>query len=697
MSRRGRPRKKTGPSSKRARQEAAEADRQAPNRRGPRAGRQGAESTPTAIVHLGWRRILLLALGAGIWTGLVEEVPILLAPYGHVVVHVGRDSLWMTPLGDVLYFLVAAAVLLGLARRWPGATTRGTVVGVFAGLATLCLGLVAEKIYPLAVLALAIGVGVQVRRMVGGPPRHPRWAVVTAVLGLLAVGGLTARLKWGDWVWRRYWMASLPLPTATAPNVLLLILDTVRGTSLDFIDPTGAGGDFPPVHTPVLDSLAPSSVLFTRAIAPSPWTLPSHASMFTGAWPSTLWGRSRLGAEWMQGLDGRHPTVAEALDRHGYVTGGFVGNIIFASATTGLGRGFLDYQDYPVSLGQTVLSTALGRRIGASSLLRRVTGWRGLINRKDARTVTDEFLGWERRAEREGRPWFAFVNYFDAHEPYFPPDSVKRTMPPGSRWDDYVYFGGLLTGSGALRRDKWAMDPAERRAHAAGYDAGILKIDTQVGRLLRELERRGVLENTVVVIASDHGEQLGEHGLYDHANSLYTQTLHVPLLVMDPRPGRQPRARVGEVVTLRDVGATLLDLAGVNAAQEGIGGRSLARFWTQEDSTGPGPTDVTAPDTIFSSLDRGTDNQPWYPVSWGASMYSLMDSTYHYVRNGDGTEELYDALRDPAEVHDLAGTAESQPVLARFRTMLGALVQTPPPVPTGPVLHAKPPDPGKVR
>jgi arylsulfatase A-like enzyme len=694
MSRRRQPRKSTGSSSKGEPRGAPEAGSRAGDRRSGTTGGEEAGSA-AAVVHLGWRRILLLALVAGIWTGLVEEIPILLAPYGHVVVHVGRDFLWMTPLGDVLYFLAVAAVLLGLSRRWRAASTRGTVVGVFAGLSTLCLGLVVEKIYPLAVLVLAVGVAVQVRRMVGGPPRHPRWAATTAVLGLLVVGGLTARLKWGDWVWRRYWMSSLPLPAANAPNVLLLILDTVRGTSLDFIDPRGAGGDFPPVHTPVLDSLTSSSVLFTRAISASPWTLPSHASMFTGAWPTQLWGENRLGAEWMQGLDTRHPTVAEALDRHGYVTGGFVGNIIFASAATGLGRGFRDYEDYPLTFGQMVLSTALGRRIGASTLLRRVTDWRGLINRKDARTVTDEFLAWERRTEREGRPWFAFVNYFDAHEPYFPPDSVKRAMPPGSRWNDYVYFGGLLTGSGALRRDKWEMDPAERRAHAAGYDAGILKIDVQIGRLLGELEHRGVLENTVVVIASDHGEQLGEHGLYDHANSLYTQTLHVPLVIMDPRPGRQPAARVDEVVSLRDVGATLLDLAGVHAAQEGIGGRSLARFWAPGDSVGVG--DVASPDTIFSTLSRGTDNQPWYPVSWGPSMYSLMDSTYHYVRNGDGTEELYDALRDPAEAHDLAGADGSEPILIRFRAMLGSLAPTTPPVPAGSVTHAKPPAPGKVR
>lgn len=695
MSRRRKPRDASGPSPRGAARRSSGSGVAGGKKGAPRA--EEAARIPTGPVHLGWRRILLMAATAGIWVGLIEEIPDLLAPYGHVAVRVSREFMWMTPLGDVLYFLVVAAILLALGRRWPGATTRGTVVGVFGGLAALCLGLVPEKLYPGAVLVLAIGVGVQLRRMTARPARHPRLLPTTALLGLLAVGGFTARVKWGDWVWNRYWMSSLPIASAGAPNVLLLILDTVRGTSLDFLDPTGAGGDFPPVHTPVLDSLAANSVLFTRAIAASPWTLPSHASMFTGAWPSRLWGQNRMGAEWLQGLDRRHPVVAEALDRSGYLTGGFVGNITFTSRPTGLARGFLDYVDYPVSLGQTILSTALGRRVAASNVLRHVLGWHGLLNRKSARRVTDEFLRWERRNAGGGHPWFAFVNYFDAHEPYFPPDSVKRSMPPGSDWDDYVYFGGLLTGSGALRNEKWKMDPAERRAHAAGYDAAILYLDEQVGRLLGELRARGALDNTVVVIAGDHGEQLGEHHLYDHANSLYMQTLHVPLLIIDPRPGRQPRARVSEVVSLRDVGATILDLAGVDARRQGIEGRSLARFWSHGDSAAPAGTTASAPDTILSTLSRGSDNQPWYPVNWGANMYSLVDSAHHYIRNGDGTEELYDARRDPAELHNLADAPESAPVLEVFRSTLSALISGVPPVAEQPVEHPGPPGEGQGR
>jgi arylsulfatase A-like enzyme len=660
--------------------------------RAPRPGRphatgeEASGAAPGPVGPLGWRRVLLLALAAGVWTGLLEEIPILVAPYGHVVVRLGRDFVWMTPLGDVLSFLAAATLLLALGRRWPRATARPAVVGTFAGLCTLSLGLVPERLYPAAVLVLAVGVGVQAHRMTRGPARRPRLAPRLALGGVLLVALLTARMEWGRWVWRKYWMSSLPVPTAAAPNVLLLILDTVRGASLDFLDHPATASDVPPVHTPVLDSLAGESVVFTRAIAPSPWTLPSHASMFTGAWPTSLWGRSRLGAEWMQGLGPAHPVVAEALARHGYLTGGFVGNLTFTSAGTGLDRGFLEYEDYPVSLGQTVLSTALGRRLAGSTWLRSVTGWHELLDRKDAREVADEFLGWQASDAAEGRPWFAFVNFFDAHEPYFPPDSVKRAMPRGSHWDDFVHFAGLLTGSGALRREKWAMDPAERAAHAAGYNAGILRIDTEIGRMLTALERRGALENTVVLIASDHGEQLGEHDLYDHNNSLYMQALHVPLIVHDPRAPAAV-ARVGRVVSLRDVGATLLTLAGIDPAREGIGGRSLSRYWAGADSGRA----AAGADTAFASLSRGSDNRPWYPVSWGPSMYSLVDSSYHYVLNGDGSEELYDTHWDPAERRNLVGGGAAKGVVDGFRRTLGSLVSGLPAFQEGPVAHPGPP------
>jgi len=159
------------------------------------------------------------------------------------------------------------------------------------------------------------------------------------------------------------------------------------------------------------------------------------------------------------------------------------------------------------------------------------------------------------------------------------------------------------------------MTPLEASVHAASYHAAVQRVDGEVGRLLKELAARGVLDNTIVIIAADHGEQLGEHGLFEHQNSLYRTTLHVPLLIRGPSPPIGG-VRIATTVSLRDMGATILDLAGLDVARSGLGGNSLARFWRDsavpEDPGGlktagiadtPATADVPpAPDTVFSVL-----------------------------------------------------------------------------------------------
>ena len=323
-------------------------------------------------------------------------------------------------------------------------------------------------------------------------------------------------------------------------------------------------------------------------------------------------------------------------------------------------RGFLDYEDYPVSLGQAVLSCGLGRRIAGYSGLRRPLGWHELLNRKTAADVGEAFLTWE--ARHGERPFFAFLNFFDAHEPHFPPDSVVRALPPDSVHEDYDHYAGLLTGNLASRVDKWAMTGPDRTAFAAGYNEAILRIDREIGRILSELERRGVLDNTVVIVVGDHGEQLGEHGLYNHDNSLYLTTLHVPLIVYDPRDARA--ARVDDVVSLRDLAPTMLDLAGLDPAVAGVGGTSLRPYLS-------GTSSSRTPAAALSTLTRGSGDdqycracETWYPITRGEAMYSLVDTAYHYVLNGDGSEELFDLRWDPGERTNLAGDSTFAPVVA---------------------------------
>ncbi|MCJ7628089.1 MAG: sulfatase [Longimicrobiales bacterium] len=612
-------------------------------------------------------RLLLTALGFALWTGLAEQVPIAVARFGGVFVRVSPDLIWMAPVADAMFFGLVALVLLALRLVWSGAASRPVALGTFAGSSTLALGLLLERLYPAAVLLLAIGVGAQVARKARAKPRRPGLLPSATAAAALLILALTALGKFSVHFERQRIMATLPEAPPEAPNVLLLILDTVRGASLDFLAGSGPASLWGPVRAPTLDSLVLSSVVFEEAIAPSSWTTPSHASMFTGQWPT------RLSANWGRPLDAEFPTVANVMAGHGYLTVGVVGNLLYASRETGLSRGFLYYEDYSVSLGQTLLSCAMGRRLLGNSGLRRLVGYEELPNRFTAAEVTDEFLDWQ--THHGDRPFFGFVNYFDAHEPYFPPDSVRLQLPPGTRWNDFSYYTGLLTGVHARRNDKWEMTQTEAWVHANAYHAAILRADLEVGRLLMELGRRGVLENTVLIIASDHGEQLGEHGLFEHQNSLYRTAIHVPLLIHAPNDIERA-VRIGEPVSLRDIGATVLDLAGLSVPASGIGGRSLSRFWRQAEDFEP--ASAAGADTVFSVLNPLYEGQSRLPRTQVPVMYSLSDSAHHYILNVDGSEELYAVKEDPGELRNLTETPDFQSVLAAFRAMMtGVLGEMP--------------------
>jgi len=194
------------------------------------------------------------------------------------------------------------------------------------------------------------------------------------------------------------------------------------------------------------------------------------------------------------------------------------------------------------------------------------------------------------------------------------------------------------------------------------YDGGIAYLDHQIDSLLTQLESRGLLRNTIVVITSDHGEHFGEHGLIQHGNSLFLPLLHVPLAIH--APGRTPAGmRVPIPASLRDLAATILDLAG--APNPGLPGRSLMAYVQP-------PFDPGRRDTLFAAVDyhRLLPKWPPSPVLKG-DMRSVVLDSLHYIRNGDGTEELYHLGQDSRETRNLAGAVEYRAELERHRGALG--------------------------
>jgi arylsulfatase A-like enzyme len=439
---------------------------------------------------------------------------------------------------------------------------------------------------------------------------------------------------------------------AGAPNVLLLILDTVRAADLSlygYARPT----------TPELERFAQRGTVFDHAFSAAPWTTPSHASIFTGRWvPET-------GVKWAQRLDSRWPTLAEELRHRGYATAAFIANGPCAGWQTGLARGFEHFDDYPVSVRVAAEATAFGhtlyqpiRGLLAPVLNRTPVLWRLRLppwhRNPSAEEITGAFLAWLDRSPRE--PFFAFLNFMDAHRWYTAaPDSFLtrfrstaiRPLSP-ERWAD---------------SPKLPLTPEDMRPELDTYDGSIAYLDFQLGRFFRELERRGLLDNTLVVVAADHGNEFAEHGLTDHGNSLYRLALEVPLILRFP--GHVPEGRrISEPVSLRNLAATVIDLLPTDRASP-FPGRSLARLWS-----GGGGT----PDTISASGDQDHTAPDWYPNSRGPLNSIAFGGFRYIVREGDGVEELYDFEHDVLERWNLAGTDSGQRLLPRYRGALAAAV-----------------------
>lgn len=574
----------------------------------------------------------------GFFSGLAEVTSLLIrfAAVGDPREAPSLHALWMGPLSAACMGTIVGVLLALALRAWRGVSIAVPVVFfssfmVYSIVAGLRLG-----IHKYAILVLSIGAAIQLGRFATSRPavvarlwrRALPWMGGAAVVGgfVIAAIGL-ARERIGD--------RSRGTPPAGAPNVLFLILDTVRSQNLSLY---GYGRR----TSPEIDRLALTGVTFDHAIAPAPWTLPSHASMFTGLPPDGL------STDFDTPLDAAAPTIAEVLRTRGYATGGFVANMVFATRASGLDRGFSAYRDHPVSAGLFLNSSFWMRR--AATAILPALGVHGGLVRKSAEQVNREFLSW---LPSDGRPFFAFLNYFDAHTPYKlePPHDRQFRDPPPRFW----------------RIEGWGRSYTEEEIEEFrdSYDSAIAYVDAQVGALLRELEQRGVLDNTLVILASDHGEHFGEHGgIMSHANSLYLPLLHVPLVISYP-PRIPAGAHVTQPVSPQDIPATILD---VLQYTDGVAmpGQSLARYWTRGVSDDIATTDTAA---IFSDLTFNDFASASDPVRKGP-MQSLVRDRFHYIRNGDGSEELYDYLADPDERTNVARGADSSTVLAPFRELL---------------------------
>ncbi len=561
--------------------------------------------------------------------------------FAHSVFHqatlLGPHVLWMAPVMDVIWFALPAVLLFAATRLWPERFSLRAVSGVFIFLGVFTLCLIFGGLHRNAGLLIAGGFAVQGTRLIAS--RADRFLALTrrgvwVLLALVALSaaGVNAAFRMAE----RRALAGGGKAPAGAPNVLLLVLDTVRDWSVS-VD----GYDRP--TTPMLQQFATGGVRFSRAWSPAPWTLASHATMFTGYFPH------QLSAGLRTALDGAKPTLAEVFTRRGYATGGFVANLHFCSREFGLNRGFTHYEDFVVSPGELLLNSSLGRYLATHMKVRELLGYYDIIGRRRADGIDRRLLTWLRGTK--GRPYFAFVNYYDAHEPYLPPADFERRFASNT---PRVLYKTDQSIRGARMLFKQQLSPAQIRRERDAYDASIASLDSEIGQLLDSLRAGGMLDNTLVIITSDHGEQFGERGLFVHGNSLYEPVMSVPLLLAFP--SRLPAGvTVDDRINTRDLPATILDLVG-DPARDSFPGQSLSRYWT------PGQP-VPVPTPLFFEVVT-TKNE---------ILRSVVQRDTQYVRRQDGREELY-ALRRNENPPDLVKEAAAQAVLQELRTTMDSIL-----------------------
>jgi arylsulfatase A-like enzyme len=430
--------------------------------------------------------------------------------------------------------------------------------------------------------------------------------------------------------------------------------------------------------------------------------------MLTGRWPH------ELSAGWLTPLDDTSPTIAEFLASHGYATAGFTANHSYCGWDSGLGRGFTRFEDY-IFPELTALHIAVaidGLVDGFQAAERFVEEWLDLEflrpashliwklfkqDRKSAGAVNGEFLDWLSRRPQNKRPFFAFLNFFDAHQPYELPDSGIHRFGLRPRNDREI--ANIQDWIPLLRQGATAAQIAFARD---AYEDCIAELDEQLGMLIDELDRRAILGHTWLIIAADHGENFGEHaGVFLHGATLYQTERHVPLVIIPPSdaPSQQvvsdpvslrditPLAGasgwfvkqqvVSEAASLRDIPATVVDLVGMKSWSP-FPGSSLARFWNGSPSDGPAgssPSSGVISEVVpIDPLDPNppTDRDRRWPVA------ALTERDWTYIRReGDVREELFHLNEDPGESHNRAGDPALQPTLERMRKALGQMTAGP--------------------
>jgi uncharacterized sulfatase len=496
------------------------------------------------------------------------------------------------------------------------------------------------------------------------------------------------------------------IPKGERPNILLIVLDTQRADRLSCYWSEEERARQVPT-SPNLDRLAAESTLFERAIAPAQWTIPSHASLFTGEYPST---HQTIQADLE--LSPTLPTLAELLKLVGYTTVGFCNNPLVGILKNGLRRGFDTFYNYGGALPTrppegNPLPPPLNRWLAAyTQFWRRLSYpvqnafarsdtlfqlalhpwfaslWTCLMNFKGntAASIADlnRYLQQMARRPAGAPPFFCFVNLMETHLPYWPPEPFVQKYAP--------YFKSSREARDFLRQYnaepyRWMaplpqpLSPLQARVLRDIYDAEVAYQDHLLGSVFATLRHTGLEQNTLLAIVADHGEGLGEHDFVGHAFVVYEELIRVPLILH--YPGHFPAGkRVATPVSTRRLFHTLLEAAGFGPSLSLADGtprvslrlrREVARLSLSRTLAGEDPeqgvvlSEAFPPQILLRAMESRNDSLLQARACY-ATRRALYEGGIKLIQTGE-SPSLYNLEQDPAEQRDLLLAEPGDPAL----------------------------------
>ena len=455
------------------------------------------------------------------------------------------------------------------------------------------------------------------------------------------------------------------------PDIVLLVLDTQR------VDRLSCYGNRLEI-SPRIDELAADSTLFRHAVSTAQWTVPSHASMFTGLYPSrhTMFHASSV-------MPASLTTLAERLSDNHYITTAYCNNPLLGVVNNGLRRGFNSFLNYsgwmtsrPNQIGGQQHLFDRYRKHFKRFLANAITGIQDVFARSDfmldfsfsplmvplwqtalsfkgntAKALNDAAeLLIKRDGIPEDQPIFSFINLMGTHMPYRPPRRFVERFAPHVLQDKTAQHYLRRFNSdvfGWLAPLTSAIDAKEKATLDGMYNAEVANQDEQVGAFLDKLRASGQLDRTFFIVCADHGEHLGEKELMGHSISLYNELVHVPLFIRDPA-GDLPRSTIVEPITsTRRIFHTILTTAGI--ATEAEQALTLAQKDVHAD-----PIDTIVysegitPQNALTLLERRRPDLV-RKAHLDSPRRTIWSDRYKFIQTGEDQTELYDFFDDPSE------------------------------------------------